>query len=311
MVDLEGYELIIGSSVDAQFGPVILFGAGGQLVEVFRDRALSLPPLNTTLARRVMEQTKVLAALQGVRGRKATDLAALEQFLVRFSQLVVEQRWIREIDINPVLASPERIVALDARIVVYGPDVHEADLPPLAIRPYPIQYVQPWKMKNGEPVTVRPIRPEDEPLLVRLHQALSERTVYMRYFQPLKLSQRTAHERLTRICFLDYDREMILAVEQKKKDGSPEIMAVGRLSKLHGPFRDAELAVLVDDRYQGLGLGTELYRRLIAIAQEEKLQRVLSTILAENREMRAICQKLGFKMEADLNDGTIQAELRL
>jgi len=184
-------------------------------------------------------------------------------------------------------------------------------LPPLAIRPYPIQYVQPWKMKNGEPVTVRPIRPEDEPLLVRLHQALSERTVYMRYFQPLKLSQRTAHERLTRICFLDYDREMILAVEQKKKDGSPEIMAVGRLSKLHGPFRDAELAVLVDDRYQGLGLGTELYRRLIAIAQEEKLQRVLSTILAENREMRAICQKLGFKMEADLNDGTIQAELRL
>jgi acetyltransferase len=311
MVDLEGYELIVGSSVDAQFGPVILFGAGGQLVEVFRDRALSLPPLNTTLARRVMEQTKVLAALQGVRGRKATDLAALEQFLVRFSQLVVEQRWIREIDINPVLASPERIVALDARIVVYGPDVHEDDLPPLAIRPYPIQYVQTWKMKNGEPVTVRPMRPEDEPLLVRLHQALSERTVYMRYFQPLKLSQRTAHERLTRICFIDYDREMVLAVEQRKKDGSPEIIAIGRLSKLHGPGRDAELAVLVDDRYQGLGLGTELYRQLIAIAQEEKLRRVLSTILAENREMRAICQKLGFKMEADLDDGTIQAELLL
>ena len=311
MVDLEGYELIVGSSVDAQFGPVILFGAGGQLVEVFRDRSLSLPPLNTTLARRVMEQTKVLAALQGVRGRKAIDLAALEQFLVRFSQLVVEQRWIREIDINPVLASPERIVALDARIVLYGSEVREEDVPPPAIRPYPIQYVQLWKMKNGNPVTVRPIRPEDEPLLVRLHQALSERTVYLRYFQPLKLSQRTAHERLTRICFIDYDREMVLAVEQKKKDGSPEIIAIGRLSKLHGPGRDAELAVLVDDRYQGLGLGTELYRRLIAIAREEKLERVLSTILAENREMRAICQKLGFKMEADLDDGTIQAELRL
>ena len=311
MVDLEGYELIVGSSVDAQFGPVILFGAGGQLVEVFRDRSLSLPPLNTTLARRVMEQTKVLAALKGVRGRKAIDLAALEQFLVRFSQLVVEQRWIREIDINPVLASPERIVALDARIVLYGSEVREEDVPPPAIRPYPIQYVQLWKMKNGNPVTVRPIRPEDEPLLVRLHQALSERTVYLRYFQPLKLSQRTAHERLTRICFIDYDREMVLAVEQKKKDGSPEIIAIGRLSKLHGPGRDAELAVLVDDRYQGLGLGTELYRRLIAIAREEKLERVLSTILAENREMRAICQKLGFKMEADLDDGTIQAELRL
>jgi acetyltransferase len=311
MVDLEGYELIVGSTVDAQFGPVLLFGAGGQLVEVFRDRALSLPPLNTTLARRMMEQTKVLAALQGVRGRKAIDLAALEEFLVRFSQLVVEQRWIREIDINPVLASPERIVALDARIVVYGSEVREDQLPPLAIRPYPIQYVQPWTMKNGEPVTIRPIRPEDEPLLVRLHQALSERTVYLRYFQPLKLSQRTAHERLTRICFIDYDREMVLVVESKKKDGSPEIIAIGRLSKLHGLERDAELAVLVDDRYQGLGLGTELYRRLIAVARDEKLQRVLSTILAENREMRAICQKLSFRMEADLDDGTIQAELLL
>jgi acetyltransferase len=311
MVDLEGYELIVGSSIDPQFGPVLLFGAGGQLVEVFRDRALALPPLNTTLARRMMEQTKVLAALQGVRGRKAIDLASLEEFLVRFSQLVVEQRWIREIDINPVLASPDRIVALDARIVVYGSDVREDELPPLAIRPYPIQHVLPWTMKNGEPVTVRPIRPEDEPLLVKLHQALSERTVYLRYFQPLKLSQRTAHERLTRICFIDYDREMVLVVESKKQDLAPEIIAIGRLSKLHGPGHEAELAVLVDDRFQSLGLGTELYRRLITIASEEKIKRVVSTILTENREMRAICQKLGFHMEADLDDGTIQAELLL
>ena len=311
MVDLEGYELIVGSTVDAQFGPVLLFGAGGQLVEVFRDRSLALPPLNTTLARRMMEQTKVLAALQGVRGRKAIDLATLEEFLVRFSQLVVEQRWIREIDINPVLASSERIVALDARIVLYGPEVREDQLPRLAIRPYPIQYVGPWTMKNGQPVTVRPIRPEDEPLLVKLHQALSERTVYLRYFQPLKLSQRTAHERLTRICFVDYDREMVLVVESKKNDSSPEIIAIGRLSKLHGPGHEAELAVLVDDRFQSLGLGTELYRRLIAVAREEKIQRVVSTILTENREMRAICQKLGFHMEADLDDGTIEAELSL
>jgi acetyltransferase len=311
MVDLEGYELIVGSTVDAQFGPVLLFGAGGQLVEVFRDRSLALPPLNTTLARRMMEQTKVLAALQGVRGRKAIDLATLEEFLVRFSQLVVEQRWIREIDINPVLASSERIVALDARIVLYGPEVCEDLLPRLAIRPYPIQYVGPWTMKNGQPVTVRPIRPEDEPLLVRLHQALSERTVYLRYFQPLKLSQRTAHERLTRICFVDYDREMVLVVESKKNDSSPEIIAIGRLSKLHGTGHEAELAVLVDDRFQSLGLGTELYRRLIAVAREEKIRRVVSTILTENREMRAICQKLGFHMEADLDDGTIEAELSL
>src|SRR6202042_25203 len=106
---------------DAQFGPVLLFGTGGQLVEVFKDRALALPPLNTTLARRMMEQTKIYKALEGVRGRKPVDLAALEQLLVRFSRLVVEQPWIKEIDINPLLATPERLVALDARIVVHGP----------------------------------------------------------------------------------------------------------------------------------------------------------------------------------------------
>ncbi|HSJ42475.1 MAG TPA: bifunctional acetate--CoA ligase family protein/GNAT family N-acetyltransferase, partial [Xanthobacteraceae bacterium] len=270
MLKLEGYELIVGSSIDPQFGPVLLFGAGGQLVEVFKDRSLSLPPLNTTLARRMMEQTQVFTALEGVRGRKAVDLPALEEFLVRFSHLVVEQPRIREIDINPVLASPEGMVALDARIVLHGPEIPDDQLPRLAIRPYPVKYVQPWTMKNGEPVTIRPIRPEDEPLLVRLHQVLSERTVYLRYFQPLKLSQRTAHERLTRICFIDYDREMVLVVERKGQDCSGEAIAIGRLSKLRGGNEEAELAVLVDDRYQGQGLGTELYRRLVAVARDEK-----------------------------------------
>jgi len=310
MVKLNGYEVILGSSVDAQFGPVLLFGAGGQLVEVFKDRSLALPPLNTTLARRMMEQTKVYEALKGVRGRQAIDLGALEELLVRFSQLVVEQRWIREIDINPLVASPERLLALDARVLVYGPEVKEEELPRLAIRPYPTQYVRPWKLKNGEAVTIRPIRPEDEPLLIRLHQELSDRSVYLRYFQPLKLSQRTAHERLTRICFIDYDREMALVVEHKLKDESPEIIAIGRLSKLRGR-KEAELAVLVDDRYQHQGMGSELYRRLVDIAREEKLERVVSTILTENRDMLAICQKIGFQMETDMEDNTVKAELGL
>jgi len=308
MIKLDGYELIVGSSVDPQFGPVLLFGTGGQLVEVFKDRALALPPLNTTLARRMIEQTKVIEALRGIRGRKAVDLDALEELLVRFSQLVVEQPWIKEIDINPLLASPDQLLALDARVVVYGSDVPQDQLPRLAIRPYPTQYVKPWTMKNGEEATIRPIRPEDEPFLIKLHQALSERTVYLRYFQPLKLSQRTAHERLTRICFIDYDREMALVVEHKKEDGTPEIVGIGRLSKLRGR-NDAELAVLVDDRFQHLGMGTELYRRLIAVANDEKLEHVVSTILSENREMRSICQKLGFQLKADMEDGTIQAEL--
>jgi acetyltransferase len=310
MVKLEGYELIVGSSVDAQFGPVLLFGTGGQLVEVFQDRALALPPLTTTLARRMMEPTRIFHALAGVRGRKAVDLAALEELLVRFSQLVVEQRWIREIDINPLLASAEQLLALDARVVVYGSEVSEDQLPRTAIRPYPIQYVQPWTLKNGVTVTIRPIRPEDEPLMVSFHRALSERTVYLRYFQPLKLSQRVTHERLTRICFQDYDRELALVVEHKNPAGGPEIIAVGRLSKLH--TRDeAELAVLVHDGFQHLGIGTELNRRLIAIARDEKLRRVVCSILAENREMRAICQKLGFRLARNPEDEAVQAELVL
>jgi acetyltransferase len=306
----EGYELILGSTVDAQFGPVLLFGTGGQLVEVFRDRALSLPPLNTTLARRFMEQTKIFKALQGVRGRKAVDLAALEDLLVRFSQLVVEQRWIKEIDINPLLASSDRLIALDARVIVYPQGTSREQLPRLAIRPYPKQYVRPGKMKNGKEILVRPIRPEDEPLLIKLHQSLSDRTVYLRYFQSLKLSQRTAHERLTRLCFIDYDREMALVAEHKDANGDSEIIAIGRLSRLRGR-EEAELAVLVDDRFQHQGLGTELFRRLLEVARDERLTSVGSTILSENREMQAICRKLGFHLEADLEDGTVQAVLKL
>jgi acetyltransferase len=165
-------------------------------------------------------------------------------------------------------------------------------------------------MKNGEEVLVRPIRPEDEPLLIKLHQALSERTVYLRYFQPLKLSQRTAHERLQRICFIDYDREMALTAEHKKEDGEPEIIAIGRLSQLRGR-NEGEMAVLVDDRFQHQGLGTLLYQRLIEVARDEKLATVVSTILSENREMQAICKKLGFYLEADIDEGTVQAVLKL
>ncbi|MFZ3263626.1 MAG: bifunctional acetate--CoA ligase family protein/GNAT family N-acetyltransferase [Terriglobales bacterium] len=306
----EGYELILGSTVDAQFGPVMLFGTGGQLVEVFADRALALPPLTTTLARRFMEQTHIFKALQGVRGRKPIDLSALEELLVRFSQLVAEQRWIKEIDINPLLASPDRLTALDARIILYPQATRREDIPRLAIRPYPKRYVRPGMMKNGEEILVRPIRPEDEPLLIKLHHVLSERTVYLRYFQPLRLSQRTAHDRLTRICYIDYDREMALVVEHKGEDGSPEIIAIGRLSRLHGKD-EAEMAVLVDDRFQHQGLGTELYRRLIEVARDEHLGSVVSTILSENREMQVICRKLGFQLESSLEDGTVQAALKL
>lgn len=307
MVKLEGYELIIGSSIDPQFGPVVLFGTGGQLVEVYRDRALALPPLNTTLARRLMEQTKIYTALKGVRGRKPVDLAALEQLLVRFSQLVVEQRWIKEIDINPLLASPERIIALDARVVVHEPGVTAEQLPKLAIRPYPTRYVSEWTMKDGQKVTIRPIRPEDEPLMVKFHQMLSDRSVYMRYLHTLPLSQRIAHERLTRICFIDYDREMALVAERRDPEtGEPQILGVGRLKKVHGA-NEAEFAVLIADPFQGKGLGAELTRRLIQVARDEKIERIVGDVLPDNVVMLKLCERLGFKLTRTVEDPVVKA----
>ncbi len=311
MIKLEGYEIILGSSLDPQFGPVILFGLGGQLVEVFKDRALGLPPLNTTLARRMMEQTKIYMALKGVRGRKAVDLAALEQIMVRFSRLVVEQPWIKEIDINPMLASPERLIALDARVVVHDQSVSEKDLPKLPIRPYPTRYVSPWKMKNGDEVTIRPIRPEDEPMIIKFHESLSERTVYLRYLQALKLSQRVAHGRLVRICFIDYDREMALVAERHDPaTGGRRIIGVGRLRKLSGT-KDGEFAVLVSDDFQGSGLGTELVRRLLEVGRQEKLGRIVGDVLQDNTVMRRVCEKLGFKFEAIPDEPVMKAEVTL
>ncbi len=172
------------------------------------------------------------------------------------------------------------------------------------------KYETTGRMKNGEPILFRPIRPDDECLMIRFHQALSDRTVYMRYFQSLNLSQRTAHERLSRICSIDFNREMVLVAEQGDAGGPPEIVAVGRMSRL--PDRDcAEMALLVDDHFQHQGLGTELYRRLLDIARQEKLTTVESTILAENRDMLAICRKLGFRLKTDFKDGTVLATLKL
>ena len=310
MIPADGYELILGSAIDSQFGPVLLFGAGGQLVEVFQDRTLALPPLNTTLARRFLEQTKIFTALKGVRGRKPVNILALQELLVKFSRLVTEQRWIKEIDINPLLASPERLLALDARIVVYSKETGRADLPRLAIRPYPIRYERKITVDNAE-VAIRPIRPEDEPLLVNFHHTLSERSVYLRYFHWMKLEQRTEHERLTRMCFIDYDRQMAFVAErQDPADGSRQIVAVGRLVKSH-TADEAELAVIVSDQFQQRGIGKIIVQQLVDFARDEKLGRITATVLFENRPMQKIFERLGFRLSPGPERESLEAELIL
>ncbi len=305
------YELILGSSIDSQFGPVVLFGAGGVLVEVYKDRSLAIPPLNTTLARRMMEQTQIYKALRGVRGRKPVDLARLERLLVRFSQLVMEQPWIKEIDINPLLVSSDDIIALDARIILHDKDTPVSALPKLAIRPYPAQYAKEIEEAGKPAVRIRPIRPEDEPLMVAFHGTLSERSVYMRYFAWMKLGQRTAHDRLVRMCFIDYDRQIALVAQTtNERTGERQINGVGRLVKSSGG-KEAEVAFLISDAHQGQGVGREMMSLLIDFARDEQIETLTATFIRENTPMRRLLERYKFEIVDDVQEESSTAKLHL
>jgi acetyltransferase len=309
MVRNAGYELILGSATDPQFGPVLVFGLGGQLVEVLRDNAHALPPLTTTLARLMMENTRIFQALKGVRGRKPVDLEKLEELLVRFSELVVENPRIAEIEINPLLASAEGFVALDARVVLHPSGVPDARLPRPAIRPYPSQYISTWQAHDGTSFTLRPIRPDDEPLMVDFHHQLSETSVYMRFFLPLKLDFRVSHQRLFTKCFIDYDREIGLVAEYADEHGTRRMAGIARLIRKHSD-NSAEVAFLVADKFQNRGLGTHLLEQIIAIARKEGISTLEGATLSDNFNMKDMFIKAGFRF-APPEDGVATAELRL
>jgi acetyltransferase len=263
------------------------------------------------LARRLMERTRIYKALGGVRGRPPVERAQLEQVLVRFSQFIAEQPRVKEVDINPLLASAQRIVALDARVVLHDWAIPADQLPRAAIRPYPSAYVRKWKARDGSEITFRPIRPEDEPAMVRFHESLTDRSVYLRYFHNLPVDRRVAHDRLTRTCFIDYAREMVLVAETGAAEAAPgEIAAVGRLTREHGSA-DAEFALLVADHWQERGIGTELLRMLIWIAKQEGIRRISGSILPENRLMREVCQQLDFDLNFSPSDSVLEASLGL
>jgi acyl-CoA synthetase (NDP forming)/RimJ/RimL family protein N-acetyltransferase len=290
------------SRPDEQFGPVLSLGAGGALSAFLPSESLALPPLNSTLARLLIERSCVWDGLS----RSGLAVEPLEQAVLGLSALVSEQPRVREIALDPLWRTGSKIEAGAARIVLHASSIDDAGLPRLAIRPYPEQYVGSAVLKNGEEVRVRPIRAEDQPAMVEFHKGLSERSVYFRYFQILNLSQRTAHERLTRICFIDYARQMALVAERARG----EIIGVGRFSRLRG-MGDAEFAVLVADLWQGQGLGLELMRRLIEIARTEGITRVVGQILPENRGMIALARKAGFTIKDDLDEGVLEAALVL
>ncbi len=308
MVEREGYELIVGASADAQFGPVLLFGLGGTLVDVFRDRALALPPLTTTLARRMMERTKIYQALKGVRGRASIDLAALEQILVRFGELAIEQPRIKEVEINPLFASPSGLLSLDARAILHDPAIPDAALPRSAIRAYPARYAGTWTARDGREFQIRPIRPEDEPQVAKFHERLSQTTVYMRYATAMRLSDRVRHERLSRVCFIDYNREIALVAIETDPALGHRIVAIGRLIREHAAD-EAEFAMTVEDDRQKVGIGSELLRRLVDIARHENIGSVVGYILADNTSMLRVCQRLGFVVMPSSDDKMITVRI--
>jgi acetyltransferase len=306
MIEKIDYEIILGARKDRDFGSVVLFGMGGTGAEVMGDFSIGLPPLNQTLARRLMEDTKVHRMLQGFRGKPPADMRQLEEIIVRFSNLIVDFPEIAEIDVNPLAISGGKAYALDARIVVDKSAL--ARLSPyshLVITPYPTRYVTPWKMSDATEVLLRPIRPEDEPLEYEMLSTLTEETLRGRFFQVIK---NIGHEMLIRYCNIDYDREMAIVAEVRQGE-KRRIIGIGRLI-IEPDFKKGEFAVVVHDDYQRKGLGYKLVDMVIGIGQEKGLEKIYGLVLSDNRAMLRICDELGFHRR-DLSDGTTWVELTL
>jgi acetyltransferase len=307
MIEKNGYELIIGGKTDPVFGPVILFGMGGVGVELYKDYSIGLPPLNTTLLRRMMEETKVYQLLKGYHNRPPVDLKQLEETVLLFSQLLTDFPQIKEIDINPLLVTDKEASILDATIAVdrnnickkFEPHAH------MVISPYPKKYEMPWPLKNGKEVLLRPIKPEDEPMWLEMFQSFSEEAIRYRFFQLLK---DTPHEVRVRYCNIDYDREIAIVAELAD-NGRRKILGVTRLS-IESDGKSGEMAFIVTDYWQGLGLGTKMVDYVLDIAKEKGVETVYAIMLRDNYRALSLTKKMGFNLEY-LSDGTVKGVLDL
>ncbi len=304
----DGYELLVRSKEDPQFGSVIVFGAGGIGAELFNDISVGFPPLNQTLARRMIEETKAYKILsEGFRGKPPANLRLLEETLVKFSRLIVDFPEIVDVNVDPVLVNDKEVVALDARIVI-GLEKDSASVQRyghLAIKPYPRKYVKNCRMRDGKEVLLRPIKPEDEPLLVDLFQTFSEETMRFRFFQ---LIRETSHETLARYCNIDYDREMSIIAELAEKVKRRIIGMVRLVVQPDG--ESGEVAVVVGDPWQNRGLGSRMFEYIVEISRDMRLNRIFGEILVGNTRMMHICCREGFEVKP-LDEETYLATLDL
>ena len=287
-------ELLAGLSDDAVFGPVVVFGQGGIAVEIVRDSAIALPPLNVLLARAQMERTRVWQLLQSYRGKPAADVDAIAEVLIRLGQLAADHPEIRELDINPLLADANGVVAVDARIRVAPAAMPGAAR--LAIAPYPKHLESTAAARDGTPITLRPVRPDDEPLLQDLFAHMSRGDQRLRFFAPMR---ELSHSLAARLSQIDYDREMALLAQH---DGT----TIGIARYFADPDRlRAEYAVAVRSDWKRRGVGYLLMTRIIEVAREAGIGELFGEVLHENKPMLDMCRALGFSLAANPSDATL------
>ncbi|MBK6651084.1 MAG: bifunctional acetate--CoA ligase family protein/GNAT family N-acetyltransferase [Betaproteobacteria bacterium] len=305
-----GRELYIGLVTDDPFGPVIAFGAGGTMIELINDRAMELPPLNQFLARSLIERARVSETLDEWRGASAVDRDALEQVLLRVSEMVCELPQLREMDINPIIVDESGAVAVDARIVIdnasQGIDGHSRNYNHLAILPYPARYEQVWPLRGGGQVTVRPIHPDDAQMLQRLVRELSPENRYFRFVSSIA---ELPPSMLSRFTLIDYDREMALVavIRERKADDAGEFIETERIvgvsRYITNPDKSScEFSLLVADDMGGMGLGSRLMLSIMEVARDKGLSEIDGLVLANNPNMLKLMRGLGYTIKTFAED---------
>ena len=285
------FELIVGVTVDEQFGPLILFGQGGTAVEIVGDSALGMPPLNMKLARDLMARTRIEKQLVGYRSRPPADLDAIAFTLVKVSQLVIDTAEIVELDINPLLADEYGVMVLDARIRVKPAPARDSAWR-FAIRPYPSELEETITLSDGTKLLLRPVRPEDEPAIQEGFQKLKPEDVRMRFFAAMKTLPHDLAARLTQI---DYDREMALVAYTLDASGTPTGKAMGVVRVMADPDNNrGEYAIIVRSDFQRRGLGRVLMDHIVAHARKRGLREIFGYVLEGNAAMLKLCAELGF-----------------
>jgi len=287
MIDPKNPEFILGSKKDPIFGSVILFGLGGIYTELFKDRAIGIPPLNQVLAHQIVKQTRAYKLLKGFRNLVAPDMTKVEEAMINFSHLIEDFPEIKEVDLNPLKATKDGLVAVDARIIL---DDQPKKKPHLIISKYPSHYQKTITSKDGRKILLRPIKPEDEYLWLDMFKSFSQQSVRFRFFRLIKEAD---HAMRVRYCNIDYDREIGIVAEIEE-DGKKRFLGVTRIILPPGERDEAEFALIVTDKWQRRGLGSEFLDFTIEIAKKKGVKRLVGEVLKDNKPMISLCKEKNF-----------------